>query len=146
MIGSGKIGANACIGSATTVFNCSVAPGQVVAPGSVLGDNSRHFSDYVPIAEKTQQPQPSTTNPASRQEDTDIQEDLWNSQSNSSLSSATQDSQLDTQGKQEPTTESPTPNNSGTHIYGQGSIQQLLITLFPHRQSLNKPSSDEQSE
>jgi carbon dioxide concentrating mechanism protein CcmN len=144
MIGSGKIGANACIGSATTVFNCSVASGQVVAPGSILGDKSRRLSDSVTVTEKTQQPQLSTTNPASREEDIDIQEDLWNSQSNSSLSSATQDSQLDTQGKQEPTTESP--NNIGTHIYGQGSIQQLLITLFPHRQSLNKPSSDEQSE
>lgn len=43
MVGEGKIGANACIGSATTVFNCSVAPGQVVPPGSILGDSSRQI-------------------------------------------------------------------------------------------------------
>ncbi|MFB2771761.1 transferase [Pelatocladus sp. BLCC-F211] len=173
MIGSGKIGANACIGSATTVFNCSVEPGQVVAPGSVLGDNSRHLSDAFAVTEKIQQPQPSTTNPASSPEDMDIleQEDLWNEEDTGtqtqgdtgtstgratpaskptpphpkpSASSATQNSQLDNQVTQEPTTESQ--NHIGTHIYGQGSIQQLLITLFPHRQSLNKPSSDEKSE
>ncbi|MCP6760952.1 MAG: transferase [Fischerella sp. CENA71] len=176
MIGSGKIGANACIGSATTVFNCSVEPGQVVAPGSVLGDNSRHLSNSFAVTEKIQQPQLSATNPASRQEDMDIleQKDLWEEDtgtqtqgytgnlsasstgratptsestplhSKPSASSANQNSQLDNQVTQEPTTESQ--NHIGTHIYGQGSIQQLLITLFPHRQSLNKPSSDEKSE
>ncbi|MEH2024325.1 transferase [Nostoc sp.] len=58
MIGKGKIGANACIGSATTVFNYSVEPGQVVAPGSILGDTSRQIA-------QTKQPEPSTNNPAS---------------------------------------------------------------------------------
>ncbi|KOP26196.1 transferase [Hapalosiphon sp. MRB220] len=178
MIGSGKIGANACIGSATTVFNCSVEPGQVVAPGSVLGDNSRRLSDSFTVTEKIQQPQLlPTNNPAFRQEDMDIQEqeDLWKEEDTGtqthgytenlsasstegatpvskptplypkpSASSATHNSQLDNQVTQEPTTESE--NHIGTHIYGQGSIQQLLITLFPHRQSLNKPSSDEKPE
>ncbi|BAZ67288.1 MAG: transferase [Pelatocladus maniniholoensis HA4357-MV3] len=177
MIGSGKIGANACIGSATTVFNCSVEPGQVVVPGSVLGDNSRHLSDSFAVTEKIQQPQLSTTNPASSPENMDVQEpeDLWNEEDTGtqkqnetgnfsasstgdstpaskptpphpqpSTSSATQNSQLDNQVTQDPTTESE--NHIGTHIYGQGSIQQLLITLFPHRQSLNKPSSDGKSE
>ena len=41
---------------------------------------------------------------------------------------------------------SPPPENFGAHIYGQGSIQQLLITLFPHRQSLNQPTSDNNSD
>ncbi|MEH2161671.1 MAG: transferase [Nostoc sp.] len=56
MIGKGTIGANACIGSATTVFNYSVEPGQVVASGSVLGDTSRQIA-------QTNQPEPSTNNP-----------------------------------------------------------------------------------
>lgn len=29
--------------------------------------------------------------------------------------------------------------NFGTQIYGRGNIERLLTTLFPHRQSLNKP-------
>ncbi|AFY55290.1 serine acetyltransferase [Rivularia sp. PCC 7116] len=45
MVGAGKIGANACIGSATTVFCASVEPGEVVAPGSIVGDSSRSFTE-----------------------------------------------------------------------------------------------------
>jgi carbon dioxide concentrating mechanism protein CcmN len=58
MIGKGKIGANACIGSATTVFNYSVEPEQVVPPGSILGDTSRQI-------DPTNQLEPSTNNPTS---------------------------------------------------------------------------------
>jgi carbon dioxide concentrating mechanism protein CcmN len=29
------------------------------------------------------------------------------------------------------------------HVYGQSSVQRLLVTLFPHRQSLNKPLPEE---
>ncbi|MHC5827819.1 MAG: transferase, partial [Nostoc sp.] len=38
------------------------------------------------------------------------------------------------------------PNGFGAQIYGRGSIHRLLTTLFPHRQSLNNPNSDNQSE
>ena len=48
MVGAGKIGANACIGSATTVFRSSVKPGEVVPGGSVIGDTSRTFSEPSP--------------------------------------------------------------------------------------------------
>ncbi|MEH2336765.1 transferase [Nostoc sp.] len=56
MVGKGKIGANACIGTATTVFNYSIEPGQVVPPGSILGDTSRKIA-------QAKQPEPSTNNP-----------------------------------------------------------------------------------
>ncbi len=45
MVGAGKIGANACIGSATTVFRASVESGKVVPAGSVIGDTSRTLSE-----------------------------------------------------------------------------------------------------
>jgi len=41
IIGSGKIGANSCIGTTTTIFNSSIAPMTVINPGSIIGDNSR---------------------------------------------------------------------------------------------------------
>jgi len=41
LIGQLTIGANACIGSATTILNCSVELGQVIPPGSLIGDASR---------------------------------------------------------------------------------------------------------
>ncbi|MGF1673049.1 MAG: transferase, partial [Rivularia sp. (in: cyanobacteria)] len=43
--------------------------------------------------------------------------------------------------------EKPTNVNSngvGNHIYGRTNIKSLLITLFPHRQSLDTPVSEEQ--
>lgn len=38
MVGQGKVGANASIGSVTTIFNASIKPMQVLAAGSVMGD------------------------------------------------------------------------------------------------------------
>jgi carbon dioxide concentrating mechanism protein CcmN len=40
VIGSGRIGANACIGSGATVVDSSIAPKYVVPPGAVIGDRS----------------------------------------------------------------------------------------------------------
>jgi carbon dioxide concentrating mechanism protein CcmN len=38
VFGSGKIGSNACIGTTSTLLNPSIAPSQVIAPGSLLGE------------------------------------------------------------------------------------------------------------
>ncbi len=48
IVGAGRIGANACIGSATTVLRPAIAPGAVVPPGSLLGDTSRQVTIDVP--------------------------------------------------------------------------------------------------
>lgn len=48
IVGAGRIGANACIGSATTVLRPAIAPGEVVPPGSLLGDTSRQVTIDVP--------------------------------------------------------------------------------------------------
>ena len=44
-VGRGKIGANACVGSSTTILNTNVNPQQVLPPGSLIGDTSRQFSE-----------------------------------------------------------------------------------------------------
>ncbi|MEH2405165.1 transferase [Nostoc sp.] len=181
MVGKGKIGANACIGTATTVFNYSVEPRQVVPPGSILGDTSRQIA-------QTKQPEPSTNNPAStsgtpqKEEENGlggVKEKVISStnfsasafvdfKQNKSISyfksTATPESQSrpveepanhpdstlqetaqeSTKHDSDPnqlTTESA--NGFGTQIYGQGSINRLLTTLFPHRQSLSDPNSDD---
>ncbi|QLE44555.1 transferase [Nostoc sp. C052] len=181
MVGKGKIGANACIGSATTVFNYSVEPGQVVPPGSILGDTSRQISQI-------KEPEPSTNNPTStnavppKEEENgsgEVKEKVISStnfsaaafvdfkqnksisyfkspatpesqsppveepanDANSTLESAAQESTEYHSDPSQPTTESP--NGFGTQIYGQGSISRLLTTLFPHRQSLSNPNSDD---
>jgi carbon dioxide concentrating mechanism protein CcmN len=180
MVGKGKIGANACIGSASTVLNCSVQPGQVVPPGSLLGDVGRCVSsedeDAIAVIEEPQSIIDSTF-------DSEEQEDVWGTDepahngvqerkfeftntsyfkkstefksSNPPLPNGvvSQETAQETveppiatsiEHSEEPSIKSP--NNFGAHIYGQGNIQRLLVTLFPHRQSLNKSNSDDQSE
>ena len=184
MVGKGKIGANACIGSATTVFNYSVEPGQVIPSGSILGDTSRQI-------DQTKQLEPSPSNPAStnapppKEEENGlggVKEKVISSTnfSASAFVDFKQNKSISyfkspaTPEKQSPPVEEPTkdadsslgeaaqestehdsdpsqlatesPNGFGTQIYGQGSIHRLLTTLFPHRQSLNNPNSDNQSE
>ncbi|MGF1936473.1 MAG: transferase [Nostoc sp. ChiQUE02] len=184
MVGNGKIGANACIGSATTVFNYSVEPGQVVPPGSILGDTSRKIA-------QTKQLEPSTNNPTStsvppqKEEENGlggVKEKVISStnfsasafvdfkqnksisyfkspttpesqslpveepanNADSTLGEAAKPSTEHSSDPSQPVAESP--NGFGTQIYGQGSISRLLTTLFPHRQSLSDPNSDDQSE
>lgn len=47
VVGGGAIGANACVGSTTTVWNTSVDPERVIAPGSVVGKIGREV-DFTP--------------------------------------------------------------------------------------------------
>lgn len=157
MVGAGRIGVNACIGSATTVFNCSVEPGQVVAPGSVLGDTTVRAALPSSTEIDTKQLEPSTTKPASanvesqngtgKDKDKSFQQhspvNSGETESNSQEHPITEESPLS---NQEGETSSTDPSIFGTQIYGQGSIQRLLITLFPHRQSLSEPKSDDRSE
>ena len=44
IVGAVKIGANACVGSVTTILNRDVERGKVIPPGSLLGDESRQLS------------------------------------------------------------------------------------------------------
>lgn len=41
VVGKATIGTNACIGAATTIYNASIEPLQIVPAGSVIGDESR---------------------------------------------------------------------------------------------------------
>ncbi len=53
VVGQGKIGANACIGSATTIYHTCVAAQAVISPGSLIGDTSRQL---VPEVETPESP------------------------------------------------------------------------------------------
>ena len=151
MVGKGRIGSNACIGSATTVFNCSVESGQVVAPGSIVGDTSRRISESIAATEETKQSQIGATFVEEvgevekrRSAGTSVPE-VGEVGEGKLVTSSSLSSPLSTQDSQESSTEE-SPNNIGSVIYGQGSIQQLLSTLFPHRKLLSQPLSDEPSE
>ncbi|MEO1372966.1 MAG: transferase [Cyanobacteria bacterium J06635_10] len=195
MVGAGKIGENACIGSATTVFRSSVKPAQVVPPGSVIGDSSRTFSEpsteemngtppalQLPVATESE----SVEEAESFEEVESVEEAESEMFSNaptsrtyitppvtpsprpyvspspisyfSSVNHSTEETASSEESPEEPiNTEKSTPeelteepfkansNGVGNHIYGRTNIKSLLITLFPHRQSLNTPPSDSES-
>jgi carbon dioxide concentrating mechanism protein CcmN len=179
MVGEGKIGSNACIGAATTVFRSSVASAQVIQPGSILGYCDRHNRHIKSITENQieDQNQIPSKNPTAettqvKQEVSDINDDLWGlsdsqqtqpqtqpqtnngsapsrSQSTDSnnIPVANQNQSSEDSAKPQTSTEATEPVESsltstdtlGNHVYGQSSVQRLLVTLFPHRQSLNRP-------
>ncbi|PAX53130.1 transferase [Brunnivagina elsteri] len=192
MVGEGKIGSNACIGAATTVFRTSVASTQVIQPGSILGycDASRmplrdrHNRHVEAIIENQIPANNSTAGTIEAGQEVsdigDINGDLWGladsppaqpqtqSQTNNgstgvrsqfksqfkSQSPASnnipvknQNQPVEDSTKVQTTTESTKAAESSlasndtlnNHVYGQSSVQRLLVTLFPHRQPLNKP-------
>jgi carbon dioxide concentrating mechanism protein CcmN len=184
MVGQGTIGGNACIGAATTVFNCSVAPEQVVPAGSILGDSSRQVDENQnqpptetssdttvtnpPEAEPEKQKEKvvtstqfsATTFVDFKQESTSVSPPTPTPKSQSPpvaetpLVTNSTPEETSLPGSQATNSQEPEPSpanaeNSqifGTQIYGQGSINRLLTTLFPHRQSLSNQNSDNSSE
>jgi carbon dioxide concentrating mechanism protein CcmN len=175
MVGQGKIGANACIGAATTVFNYSVAPGQVIASGSILGDTSRQVveaSAEEPESSNSQPEKPekqeqvisstqlsvaaflefkhqstpvSPPSPTPKSQSPPVQETAVVSDSTSEETTLPESTEECSDHLKPSESNLETHNIFGTQIYGQGSINRLLSTLFPHRQSLGNQNSDNSS-
>ncbi|MDB9460079.1 transferase [Dolichospermum circinale CS-1225] len=175
MVGQGKIGANACIGAATTVFNYSVAPGQVIASGSILGDTSRQVveaSAEEPESSNSQPEKPekqeqvisstqlsvaaflefkhqstpvSPPSPTPKSQSPPVEETAVISDSTSEETKLPQSTEECSDNLKPSESNLETHNIFGTQIYGQGSINRLLSTLFPHRQSLGNQNSENSS-
>ncbi|MDY6902673.1 MAG: transferase [Cyanobacteriota bacterium] len=195
MVGAGKVGANACIGSATTIFRASVESGKVVPAGSIIGDNGRSFDESsaepstkemngrvkqqqaeLPVAQEeserenedkqnssehkpaapapphSQSPTPPLTpSPRPYVSPSPISYFSLNKDSTQevvSLSESSAEEATTEESKQESTEEPANVNSNGmgNHIYGRSSIKSLLVTLFPHRQSLDEPLPEDDSE
>jgi carbon dioxide concentrating mechanism protein CcmN len=116
LVGHLAIGAHACIGAATTIFNTSVAGQQIIPPGSLIGEfipptsPELHATDTVlyPSAEAVNGVSPCVTEPVSPPDSQDL---------------ATSP------------TEAPAIN-----VYGQVYVNQMLVKMFPHRQQ-SQPDS-----
>ncbi|MGA1601838.1 MAG: hypothetical protein ACO4CG_06075 [Prochlorothrix sp.] len=69
MVGQGTIGAQACVGASTTVFEQSVPAGAIIAPGSVVSQHPRALVPEMPptghIATPSRVPMPATPAAAS---------------------------------------------------------------------------------
>ncbi len=121
VVGNVKIGANACIGTGSTILNCSLEKAQVLSAGSLWGDHGREIreslspttGDESPIItedESIKVDHPLTTDPLPPQVPP-IPEDVTADRS----------------------TPASTPGSAG-QIYAYKHLSQLRVTLFPHHQ------------
>lgn len=167
VIGQSKVGSNACIGTATTIFNVAVASMQVIPPGSIIGDVSRQSktssvgnSSEKEIAESPQSRQTTINNnhhvlqpenksisgidrPFNNKEDILInntvadnssdpwkEKDLENINSEPVVDSAVKEIEKNIKA-----------NDNGT--IGKVYIDQLLVTLFPKKNSFDAKSASD---
>ncbi|MBK4731749.1 carbon dioxide concentrating mechanism protein [Oxynema sp. CENA135] len=139
-IGSGTIGANACLGAATTVLNPAIAPGQIVPAGSILGDRSRQWSDITP-PEPAPTPEPA---PAPEPVADDAAKEPDRAEQPSPAPPSASPTATETETNLETETQSTTestgddrPSTSDALRSGQEHISRFLFTLFPHSQPPN---------
>ncbi len=145
VVGQGTIGANACIGAVTTIWNASVEPWQVVPAASVVGEKGRKISEAPTGSADSSHPEaPDTSNLSTTvktSERTDEEEKVspvvkesLNGQAPSHSSEA---SIISTTDDDTPTEPLETTSSDATEpvIYGQGSLDRILKTLFPYNQS-----------
>ncbi len=189
IVGKGKIGANACIGSVTTIVNSSIEPWQVVPSASVVGEKGRQLVEASSLSTATPSPgtlhapdsstntsagvsvSPSTDTPlpttstfrdgeaalsasdsgasvsANRKlENYSTGQESLNGQIPSNRTVPSEDDnrqgQLTHTDSQTESAAEETTSEAGQPVYGQGSLDRILKTLFPHNQSLNRQPED----
>lgn len=120
LVGAVKIGANACVGAATTIYNGSVEWGQMIPPGSLIGDLSRR-PEELKVTDTVVYPSPQEA-PVEMQKHSSPTPPLAATENSSN-------SALETQAP-------------GVNVYGQVYVNQLLVKLFPNRQPPPPPTPD----
>lgn len=115
ILGSSKIGSNACIGSRATLINSSIEPEYTVPPGAIIGDRSRQ--------DASTQPQNSTQ-----------------SQNGATPSVAAKIPSTPTQTNGAAPVEQ---NGKAKQVHGQVYLERMMVMMFPHQHKLENPSSDD---
>ncbi|WP_446405530.1 transferase [Coleofasciculus sp. C1-SOL-03] len=132
VVGHGKIGANACIGPLTTIYNASIERLTVVPAGSVVGNVGRQVAEVSPPAT----PPVDRSNPpeAANPEPEAIASDPSSSAEQSEQQEVNPDVDSEVSSSESPPDEEPESADSpeGNSIYGQGSVDRILKTLFPY--------------
>ncbi|HHP7244736.1 MAG TPA: hypothetical protein ACFE0H_08635, partial [Elainellaceae cyanobacterium] len=116
IVGSGYIGANACVGSHTTVCNCSVEEGECVPPQSLIVDESLQ---YKAVEESTN--------------DSD------------SVGESVVDSNGSSPQKPESKSVSSSIERQDSQVYGLDSVKRLTRMMFPHRLDSQDDPTDSSS-
>ena len=151
IIGHGTIGANACIGTSTTVFNSSVEPGQVVAPGSLYGDTGRQagsVNGQKPSAEAAVESSSSDSKAAVASEPEPSVTDPWaTAEPPNSPSVAAPENPEPSTTSELAVERSPSElaTEANAKVYGQDYLNHLLGALLPHRRALSQPLTEDSS-
>lgn len=153
VVGAGKIGANACVGSCTTLLYSSIESKQVISSGSLIGDKSRPTLDVTTIevtsevkAETKTEPPVTPPLEAPESNNLSVESEPLEAQETSQeppVSEVTNQPQPPPQPTQ---LEVEVPTNASVQVYGQLHLNRLLLTLFPHNQSFKPPDQDGKAE
>lgn len=145
VVGYGKIGDQACVGTASTLIQTSVAALAVIPPGSLFGDDSRQGN---PSPEETPAPSPNPNpeNNGSHADEVTFNNNLDppssftnpSAENNGSGSDQATVNQTSEPPSDEETSSSQKQSPSNTTIYGQTHIERLMVTLFPHKENFKK--------
>ena len=138
IIGESKIGNNACVGTATTIFQTSVAAMAVINPGSILGDVSRPVEiSKTPLTENHQDIAKGFTSSATKADSNSNGKSAANKSPKSSSNTKNSESVSSDRPKHQ-------DRANTDSVVGKVYIDQLLVTLFPHRESLKSNNQTEQ--
>lgn len=158
LVGYGKIGDRACIGTASTLINTTIGKGELVTPGSLLGDSSRQedlqetepkesvnsddpWSDSQPPVMESNGEVNGKVNDHLAENNGHAESPAFSEFSSETNPSSNGDRPEETakEEKTDPPT-SPSQQQSPTNstIYGQTHIERLMVTLFPHKEQFKK--------
>ena len=138
IIGESKIGSNACIGTATTIFQASVVTMAVISPGSIIGDRSRTLEIPETSADSNQKSEDRGKNtPLHSTEKT-----ANNNGKSTGVNHQTAQKSSDTTSNKVEHQKPEKPES----VVGKVYIDRLLVTLFPHRTALNSQERTEEEQ
>lgn len=143
IIGNCKIGNNSCIGTSTTIFNDNVAAMSVIEPGSIIGDISRQaeLQEQSKTGDRAKTNSPKSHlngnsnaggyySPSAREPRKEVKENQSEEQNEQSTSIPVE------------TIVEPFTPKTKNPVVGQVYINELLVTLFPHKKGTNSDSQN----
>lgn len=160
ILGAGTLGENACIGSETTIFEGSIAPQQVVAARSVIGDRSGGLEPETvsvppeppilptfeeesdPLSELVSFPPEPQILSALEEKPAQPSDVLSDSpEPETTIPVSEEKSEASTLAPQAPESLELSPQPLPPVIYGKEHLSLLLDTLLPHRKAFNQPQN-----
>lgn len=127
LVGQVQIGGNACVGAATTIINSTIEQGQIISPGSLIGDPSRPV-EVQPVAAKPVEELPVTNTfvyPA-------VEPPISLSVTPTAPIGSAENGGLP----------APTDEKTNVNVYGQMYVNRMFVKMFPHHPRSTDAQSD----